>query len=99
MVKDPQLVRQNLSVNSTIGLSTKDSSECVHSKDSSAYKEKKKKDPLLDYTELDMIGFGSFGRVVKVQKKKDQKQYAMKVIDKKKIEKVNIHFFYSLLPK
>lgn len=50
---------------------------------------KKKKNPKLDYVELDMIGCGSFGRVVKVQHKTNGSQYAMKVIEKKKVEKVS----------
>lgn len=63
---------------------------------------KKKRNPRCDYVELDMIGCGSFGRVVKVQKKSDGTQYAMKVIEKKKVEKVNIcfidDFIFLILP-
>lgn len=53
-------------------------------------KQKARKDPLLDYIELDVIGCGSYGRVVKVQKKVNGLQYAMKVIEKKKVEKVSV---------
>lgn len=59
---------------------------------------KKKKNPLLDFQELDMIGCGSFGRVVKVQKKSNGSQYAMKVIEKKKVEKVGSTHFNSNVP-
>lgn len=72
--------------NSLFGESTKNSSECTETKSSCS---KKKKNPLLDYVELDMIGCGAFGRVVKVQKKKKGEQYAMKVIEKMKVEKVH----------
>jgi serine/threonine protein kinase len=50
---------------------------------------KAKKNPLLNYVELDTLGCGSFGRVVKVQKKTSGEQYAMKVIEKKKMEDVS----------
>ena len=49
---------------------------------------KAKKNPLLNYVELDTLGCGSFGRVVKVQKKTTDAQYAMKIIEKRKMEKV-----------
>jgi hypothetical protein len=48
-----------------------------------------KKNPLLNYVELDTLGCGSFGKVVKVQKKSNGNQYAMKVIEKKKMEHVS----------
>lgn len=48
-----------------------------------------KKNPLLNYVELDTLGWGSFGKVVKVQKKSNGNQYAMKVIEKKKMEHVS----------
>lgn len=75
-------------------VSTNVSKEAVHSQSPNlkiqTQKKKVKKDPLLDYIELDVIGCGSYGRVVKVQKKANGLQYAMKVIEKKKVEKVNI---------
>ena len=49
---------------------------------------REKKNPLLNYIELDTLGCGSFGRVIKVQKKSNGQQYAMKVIEKKKMEEV-----------
>ena len=84
MIKILKLV-QNKSENSTIDHSTKDS---FGSSAPQTQKPNKKRDPLSDYIELDMIGSGSYGRVAKVQKKKDGKYYAMKAVDKKKIEKV-----------
>lgn len=51
---------------------------------------KPKKNPLLNYVELDTLGCGSFGKVVKVQKKSSGEQYAMKVIEKKKMEDVSM---------
>ena len=86
VVKDPKLI-QNNSENSTVGRSTKDSMGS-NTPQNPTPQPNKKKDPLLDYIELDMIGSGSYGRVVKVQRKKDEKLFAMKAIDKKKIEKV-----------
>lgn len=60
---------------------------------------KRKKNQLLSYVELDTLGSGSFGRVVKVQKKSNGQQYAMKVIEKKKMEEVIVISFTTNLPK
>lgn len=49
----------------------------------------KRRNPLLDYIELDSLGCGAFGRVVKVQKRANDQKYAMKVIEKKRVEKEN----------
>lgn len=69
--------------NSIVGKSTKDS---MASNGKTTSKPKKKRNPLLDYVELDTLGCGAYGRVVKVQKKQNDKKYAMKVIEKAKVE-------------
>ena len=86
---NPKLV-QNHSDNSTVGRSTKDSLGPNTNQNPQPIPNKKK-DPLSDYIELDMIGSGSYGRVAKVQRKRDGKYFAMKAVDKKKIEKVRNH--------
>lgn len=49
---------------------------------------KPKKNPLFNYEELELLGTGSYGKVVKVQKKKDGTFFAMKILEKMNIEKV-----------
>ncbi|CAI2375083.1 unnamed protein product [Moneuplotes crassus] len=64
------------------------SNKCI-SNENSECESRMKKNPLLNYIELDTLGCGSFGRVVKVQKKSTDVQYAMKIIEKRKMEKEN----------
>ena len=90
--EDPVLLKNQESDNSTVGKSTKSSADS--SKEKALPTKKKKKNPMLDYVELDLIGCGSFGRVVKVQKKTNGNQYAMKVIEKQKVEKVSDSFYF-----
>ena len=72
---------------STKTKSSKDSDQVVHSE--SSPRKATRGNQLANYSELDLIGSGSYGRVVKVQRNSNEKQYAMKVIDKKKVERVS----------
>jgi hypothetical protein len=89
---DLKLIQSN-SDNSTVGVSTKDSMASIRPNNSSPVKSKK--NPLLEYTQLDIIGSGSYGKVIKVQQKKDGKYFAMKAIDKIEIEKVSTYFTFK----
>ena len=83
---------QNSSDNSTVGVSTKDSSTSNRSQNSSPVK--RKRDSLQNYIQHDVIGFGSYGKVIKVQEKKGEACFAMKAINKSEIEKVSIYCIF-----
>ena len=73
-------------------ISTKDSKETpILSIKKPLVAKKVKKNYLEDYVQLDMLGSGSFGQVVKVQKKSGgtPNQFAMKIIEKQMVENVS----------
>ena len=77
---------KSVSDNSNVDQSTKDS---LGSNEVKPQCQKRKKKSLIDYIELDTIGSGAFGKVIKVQCRKTDHKYAMKVIDKNKVEREN----------
>ena len=79
ILKDLRLTK-NSSDNSTAEVSTKDS--LASKKLNKSPQISKEIDSLLNYIQLDDIGKGSYGRVIKVQRKADDKFFAMKAIEK-----------------
>jgi serine/threonine protein kinase len=75
---------------------SKDNKSSMASNETPSPNKNNKTNPLLNYVELDTLGCGSFGRVVKVQKKSNGNQYAMKVIEKKKMEHVRLIIFSNV---
>ena len=53
-----------------------------------------------DFERLKTLGTGSFGRVMLVQRKKTQKYYAIKILDKQKVTQENewLHVFLYTTP-
>ena len=70
-----------------------------HSPQTKATKPQAKKLSMEDFDYVRTLGKGSFGEVILVQKKNDQKMYAMKAIDKNFLYKVKITFFFSKIMK